>query len=70
MIAICPNPFRDHELKLSKELDALLRSDGFETWICPVFADEEPEVLPEDLVYHQLKAGTGPFSRWFAHCRG
>ena len=55
MIAICPNPFRDHELKLSKELDALLRSDGFETWICPVFADEEPEVLPEDLVYHQLK---------------
>ena len=26
MIAICPNPFRDAELALTKELDAMLRA--------------------------------------------
>ncbi len=56
MIAICPNPFRDHELKLTKELDALLRAEGFKTQICPVFAEDEPEVLPKDLLYHRPSA--------------
>ena len=56
MIAICPNPFRDHELELTKELDNLLRSEGFDTLICPVFADEEPEVLPGNLSYQTLSS--------------
>ena len=54
MIAICPNPFRDDGLKLTKELDALLRSEGFSTRICPVFAEDEPEILPSDLDYSSL----------------
>ncbi len=54
MIAICPNPFRDLELKLTRECCALLAAEGFETVICPVFADDEPEALPKDLSYSRL----------------
>lgn len=54
MIAVCPNPFRDNGLKLTKELDAMLRAEGFETRICPVFADDEPEILPKELRYGAL----------------
>ena len=54
MIAVCSNPFRDNELTLTKELVSLLEAAGYETWICPVFADEEPEVLPKGLQYHAL----------------
>lgn len=55
MIAICPNPFRDQDLNLTRELDLMLQAEGFETWICPVFADDEPEVLPNDLSYFSLR---------------
>lgn len=49
MIAICPNPFRDSGLTVTRRIEALLRSNGEETAICPVFAESEPEVLPEDI---------------------
>lgn len=49
MITICPNPFRDEGLKLTKKIDALLHSAGFDTRICPFFAEDEPGVLPPDL---------------------
>ena len=39
MIALCPNPFRDHELRITRKLDRMLREEGFETSICPVFAE-------------------------------
>lgn len=51
MVVICPNPFRDQDLKLTKELNTLLFSQGFETLICPVFAEDNPEVLPKGLSY-------------------
>ncbi len=54
MIALCPNPFRDNELSLTREVDAMLRSAGYETWICPVFAEDDPDILPKDLSYHSL----------------
>ena len=54
MIAICPNPFRDNELKLTKELDSMLRAEGYETRICPVFADDDPGILPKELSYGAL----------------
>ena len=54
MIALCPNPFRDNDLTITKELDNMLRGAGYETMICPVFADDEPEILPADLVYRPL----------------
>ena len=54
MIVVCPNPFRDSDLTITKELDNMLRGAGYETMICPVFADDEPEILPADLAYRPL----------------
>ena len=45
MIALCPNPFRDLNLDLTRRLDAMLRAEGFETLLCPVFADEDVGIL-------------------------
>ena len=56
MIALCPNPFRDHELRITRKLDRMLREEGFETSICPVFAEEDPSALPEDLKYKALNS--------------
>lgn len=49
MIAICPNPFRDTELKYTKEVQTLLNADGYETVVCPVFAEEGDAALPGDV---------------------
>ena len=54
MIAICPNPFRDNDLALTKELVAMLGEEGFQTQICPVFADDQPGILPDGLPYSSL----------------
>jgi NAD+ kinase len=54
VIAICPNPFRDIDLKLTRECCALLEQSGFSAAICPVFAEDEPEALPSDLQYQKL----------------
>ncbi len=55
MIALCPNPFRDQDLHCTRELVRLLSEAGFETRICPVFAEEDPEALPGDLHYYSLR---------------
>ena len=49
MIAICPNPFRDTELKFTLESERLLKSEGFQTAICPVFADDSPDSIPNGI---------------------
>lgn len=49
MIAICPNPFRDVDLALTRKAQQLLRDAGHETVICPVFAEDEPEIVPSDI---------------------
>ena len=49
MIAICPNPFRDSELKYTMQAAEMLRAAGYETAICPVFAEDAPQVIPEDI---------------------
>ena len=55
MIAICPNPFRDVALKITRQTQRLLQDEGFETVICPVFADEEPEAVPADVKTSSLR---------------
>ena len=35
MIAICPNPFRDIGLNITRQAVDILRSAGFETAVCP-----------------------------------
>ncbi len=54
MIAICPNPFRDIDLACTRRTQKLLADAGYETAVCPVFADEEPEVIPHDILTTKL----------------
>ena len=54
MIAICPNPFRDLDLEYTRKTEKLLNVEGFETVICPVFCDDEADVLPEDVEFSDL----------------
>ena len=55
MIAICPNPYRDADLDYSRRALQMLSEEGFESIICPVFAEEGEEILPRDVSYHSLK---------------
>ena len=55
MIAICPNPFRDKACALSLRIAALLNQNGFETCICPIFADSGDKILPEGLTVRRLE---------------
>ena len=49
MIALCPNPYRDTGLTFTRNVSLLLHSAGFETAVCPVFGDDEPDVIPKDI---------------------
>ena len=59
MIAICPNPYRDSGCELSQKIDALLKGEGYETCLCPIFADEGDEILPRHLSYRKLEDVAG-----------
>lgn len=49
LVAICPNPFRDIGLELSKKAIEILNDAGYETVVCPVFGKDEPGAIPEDV---------------------
>lgn len=49
MIAICPNPYRDIDLRLTREAIGLLKASGYETCVCPVFSGPHDDVIPADL---------------------
>ncbi len=49
LIALCPNPFRDINLELTKKAIAILSEEGFETVVCPVFGENDPDAVPEDI---------------------
>ena len=55
MIAVCPNPYRDKELKVTKKVLSLLNNEGFETCVCPLFADQDNKIIPEEIETHCLK---------------
>ncbi len=54
MIAICPNPYRDKNCSLTLRVAELLHAHGYETCICPIFAEGEDEVLPAGIAYRSL----------------
>ena len=54
MIAICPNPFRDKGLELSRKVSSLLTENGFESCYCPIFAEDGDEILPQELTVRPL----------------
>ena len=49
LIAVCPNPFRDQELNITRRVCHMLQEAGHETAVCPFFAEEEPDVIPPDI---------------------
>ena len=55
MIAICPNPFRDAELKITRQAVELLNDVGFDTAVCPVFAEGNDSVIPENIATMPLR---------------
>lgn len=55
MIAICPNPFRDGGLEITKKAAALLAAEGVESVICPVFTENEPDSVPKDIATAELE---------------
>lgn len=59
MVAVCPNPFRDTGLKLTRQVLGLLRGQGAEAAVCPIFAEEEPEILPPDVETRSLDQVAG-----------
>ena len=59
MIAICPNPFRDSGCELSLKIEALLNSEGYETCLCPIFADGDSEAVPAHLQCRKLEDAVG-----------
>ena len=44
MIAICPNPYRDIDLELTRKAEKLLTSAGYDCVIFRVFEDSEPKL--------------------------
>ena len=54
MIALCPNPYRDIDLEMTKQLTKMLSDEGLESIVCPVFSEENCEALPKDIEYYPL----------------
>lgn len=49
LIVLCPNPYRDHGLELTKNAMAILNREGYETAVCPVFGARDAETIPSDV---------------------
>ena len=62
MIAICPNPFRDTGLQLTLEIRRMLSAAGHDSVGCPVFADDEPGVIPSEIPMVKLEDAAGECS--------
>ena len=56
MIAVCPNPFRDIDCRITREIISRLEEAGFTTCFCPLFLDEGSPSLPADLKSMNLSA--------------
>lgn len=62
MIAVCSNPYRDTDLVFAKKCVSLLAEAGFESVICPVFAEPGEEILPKDVPCSRLEEVKAPLT--------
>lgn len=46
LIALCPNPFRDIDLKITNKAKEILENDGYEVVIRPVFGENDTDGIP------------------------
>lgn len=56
MIAVCPNPFRDLDCRITRDIVARLETAGFTTCVCPLFLEEGAVTLPADIKAMKLSA--------------
>lgn len=56
MIAICPNPYRDADLAITRRCMELLANEGIDSVVCPVFAEAGSDAIPADVPCTSLAA--------------
>ena len=56
MIAVCPNPFRDLDCCITRDIIVRLEAAGFKTCVCPLFLEEGAVTLPADMKATKLSA--------------
>ena len=61
-IILCPNPYRDTELQITKKIEQLLNGAGYETAVCPIFDTEKNSVVPDDVRKTRLMSVIGEAS--------
>ena len=53
-VILCPNPYKDRELRTTRAARALLEAAGFAVYISPELLDDADAGLPSDLEYREL----------------
>ena len=48
-VILCPNPYKDRQMEVTREAKKLLEDAGFEVRVSPEFLDEMEESIPEDI---------------------
>ena len=56
MIAVCPNPFRDLDCRITRDIIARLEAAGFTACVCPLFLEEGAVTLPADMKATKLSS--------------
>lgn len=54
-VILCPNPYKDIDLTVTREVMNLLGNAGFEIRISPEFLGDTGLTMPEDLEYYELE---------------
>lgn len=49
LIVLCPNPYRDCGLELTKKARDILSDNGYGVAVCPVFGSDDSSAIPKDI---------------------
>ncbi len=49
LIVLCPNPYRDCGLELTRKAKEILICNGYSVAVCPVFGTHDSSVIPDDV---------------------
>lgn len=49
LIVLCPNPYRDCGLELTRKAKELLINNRYDVSVCPVFGTDDRSAIPEDI---------------------
>jgi NAD+ kinase len=55
LVILCPNPYRDTGLAITRRVGGMLERDGHRTAVCPIFDTDENSVVPEDVSKSELE---------------